>query len=347
METQILKASDKSIALAAELLKNGEVVAVPTETVYGLAGDCRKSDVVKKIFIAKGRPQDNPLIVHISNMNMLNGIVSSVPDDAKILAENFWPGPLTIIMPKGNVVCNETCAGLDSVGVRMPKNEVARKIIEISGVPFAAPSANLSGKPSPTNAQDVFVDMNGRIPLIIDDGKSNAGVESTVVSVLEDTPIILRPGVVTKEMMESVLHKEVKIANEVLEGVKDDSKVRSPGMKYKHYAPNADITIVKGDIKKFIEYVENHKNKDTFVLCFDGEEDLFSVNAITYGNQNKPESQAQNLFSCLRELDVLGAKTVFARCPETTGVSLAVYNRLIRMSQEAYFPLQPHLRLQE
>ena len=330
METQILKANEKSIELAAKLLCDGEVVAVPTETVYGLAGDCRKSEVVKKIFVAKGRPQDNPLIVHIANMNMLDGIVSNIPNDAKILAKNFWPGPLTIIMPKGNIVCNETCAGLDSVGVRMPKNDVARKIIEISGIPFAAPSANLSGKPSPTNAQDVFEDMNGRIPLIIDDGTSNAGVESTVVSVLEDTPIILRPGVVTKEMIEEVLHKEVKIAKEVLEGVKDESKVRSPGMKYKHYAPNADITIIKGNIDKFTSYVETHKNNNTVVLCFDGEENLFSVKAISYGKETEPKSQAKNLFSSLRKLDTIHAKTVFARCPKTTGVSLAVYNRLIR-----------------
>lgn len=330
METKILNSNDESIILAAELLKQGEIVAVPTETVYGLAGDCRNGETIKKIFEAKGRPQDNPLIVHISNFDMLDGIVSKIPKDAKILAEHFWPGPLTIIMPKGNVVCDETCAGLDSVGVRMPKNKVARKIIEVSGVPFAAPSANLSGKPSPTTAQDVYTDMNGRIPLIIDDGSSVAGVESTVVSVLEQTPIILRPGVITKEMMESVLDKEVKIAKEVIEGVKDDSKVRSPGMKYKHYAPNADITIIKGTLSQFASYVENHKTNQTVVLCFDGEENLFSVKAISYGKIDEPDSQAHNLFSALRELDSLKAKIVFARCPETTGVSLAVYNRLIR-----------------
>ena len=330
MKTKLLKANDESILLASKLLQDGEVVGVPTETVYGLAGDSRKPEAVKKIFEAKGRPQDNPLIVHISNLKMLDGIVKFVPDDAKILAEHFWPGPLTIIMPKGDAVCNETCAGLDSVGVRMPKNEIARKIIETSGVPFAAPSANISGKPSPTTAKDVFDDMNGRIPLIVDGGKSDAGVESTVVSVLENNPIILRPGVITKEMMENVLHKTVFIASEVTEGVKDDSKVRSPGMKYKHYAPNADITIIKANIDDFVKYVESHKTNSTFVLCFEGEEKLFSVNAISFGKIDNPETQAQNLFASLRKLDALNAKTVFARCPETTGVSLAVYNRLIR-----------------
>lgn len=325
-----MKASEESINLACELLKKGEIVGVPTETVYGLAGDARNSSAIKKIFEAKGRPQDNPLIVHIANMEMLNGIVSKVPDDAKKLAEKFWPGPLTIIMPKGDKICDETCAGLDSVGVRMPSNKIAHEIIARSNIPFSAPSANLSGKPSPTNANDVFVDMNGRIPLIIDGGDSQAGVESTVVSVLEDTPVILRPGVITKEMMEQVLNKPVLIAKEVTEGVKDDSKVRSPGMKYKHYAPNADVTIIKSDIEKFANFIEKNKTAGTFVMCFDGEENLFSVPTISYGKKDDPKTQAHNLFTVLRKVDEMGAKNVYARCPETTGVSLAVYNRLIR-----------------
>lgn len=330
METKLLKANDESIELACKLLSQGEIVGIPTETVYGLAGDSRNGDAIKKIFEAKGRPQDNPLIVHISNMDMLQGIVSKIPVDAEILAKHFWPGPLTIIMPRGNKICDETCAGLDSVGVRMPSNEIARKIIEKSKVPFSAPSANLSGKPSPTNANDVFADMNGKIPLIIDGGESQAGVESTVVSTLEDTPIILRPGVITKEMMEAVLNKSVLIAKEVTEGVTDDSKVRSPGMKYKHYAPNADVVILKGNLSKFVKYVNKCQYEKTFVMCFDGEEKQFNVPAISYGKKEDAKTQAHNLFTVLRKLDELGAKKVFARCPETTGVSLAVYNRLIR-----------------
>lgn len=330
METKLLKPSDESIALACKLLKDGEIVGVPTETVYGLAGDSRNSNAIKKIFEAKGRPQDNPLIVHISDMEMLNGIVSSVPEDGKKLAEAFWPGALTIIMPKGNLICDETSAGLDSVGVRMPSNEIARRIIRESKVPFSAPSANISGKPSPTTAEDVFVDMNGKIPLIIDGGTSDAGVESTVVSVLEDTPIILRPGIITKEMMEVVLDKEVKIAKEVTSGVSDEKAVRSPGMKYKHYAPNAEVVVLEGSFESFKNYVETHKRDNSFVMCFDGEENKFSIPAISYGSISNPLSQAHNLFNTLRELDRKNASLVFARAPETTGVGLAVYNRLIR-----------------
>lgn len=330
METKLLKANEESINLACKLLKAGEVVAVPTETVYGLAGDATNGNAIKKIFEAKGRPADNPLIVHIGNIDMIDGIVSEFNNDAKKLAEAFWPGPLTIIMPKGKKVCKETSAGLDSVGVRMPANEIAREIINRSGVPFSAPSANLSGKPSPTMASDVFADMKGRIPLIIDGGASDAGVESTVISVLEKTPIILRPGIITKEQIETVLKKEIKIAKEVTEGVKADSIVRSPGMKYKHYAPNAKVTIVKGTLESFIEFVKTNKKENTLVMCFDGEEKLMPVPALSYGKADDPTSQAHNLFAVLRELDKNHASEVYVRCPETTGVSLAVYNRLIR-----------------
>lgn len=330
METKLLKPTDEAIDLACELIKNGEVVAVPTETVYGLAGDSTNSSAIKKIFEAKGRPADNPLIVHIADMEMLNGIVKIIPEDAKILAENFWPGPLTIIMPRGSLVCDENCAGLDSVGVRMPSNPIAREIIKRSKTPFSAPSANLSGKPSPTTAEDVFEDMNGRIPLIIDGGECQAGLESTVISVLSETPTILRPGIITKEMISSVLNKEVIVAKAVTAGVKKDEQVLSPGMKYKHYAPNAQVVILNGSIDKFVAYVNEHKTKNTYVLCFENESQLFDVPAITFGLENDANSQAKKLFSALRKLDNTNAEIVFARCPETTGVALAVYNRLIR-----------------
>ncbi len=330
METKLLKPSPEAIALACELLKKGEVVAVPTETVYGLAGDSTNSQAIKKIFEAKGRPSDNPLIVHISDLEMLDGIVRKIPEDAKILAKHFWPGPLTIIMPKGTKVCDENTAGLDSVGVRMPANPIAHEIIKKSGVPFSAPSANLSGKPSPTTAEDVFEDMNGRIPLIIDGGECQAGLESTVISVLNDTPTILRPGVITKEMISEVLKKEIQIASAVTEGVKKDEKVLSPGMKYKHYAPKAEVIILKGSLEKFKEYVTQNKKPNTYILCFENEENLFDVPAISFGTKNDANSQAKHLFSALRKLDSTNAEIVFARCPETTGVALAVYNRLIR-----------------
>lgn len=330
METKLLKASKESIDLACELLKLGEVVAVPTETVYGLAGDSRNENSVHKIFEAKGRPSDNPLIVHISNLKMLDGIVSHFSEDAKKLADAFWPGPLTIVMPKGNVVSNATTAGLDSVGVRMPSHPVALEIIEKSGIPFSAPSANISGKPSPTTAQDVFEDMNGKIPLIVDGGECVAGVESTVVSVLNSTPIILRPGIITKEMMESVLNKEVQVAKAVTDGVEKNEQVLSPGMKYKHYSPNANVIILKGSFDSFKEYVESNKTDKTFALCFEGEEQKLSVPCVNFGSKDDELSQAHALFTALRELDKKQAKTVYARCPKSSGVSLAVYNRLIR-----------------
>ena len=330
MITKILKADDESIKMACDLLKAGEIVAVPTETVYGLAGDSCNAEAIKKIFKAKGRPADNPLIVHIGNLEMLDGIVSEINDDAKKLADVFWPGPLTIIMPRGHKISKETSAGLDSVGVRMPANETARQIINLSGVAFSAPSANISGKPSPTTAEDVFEDMNGKIPLIIDGGECDAGIESTVISVLESTPVILRPGIVTKEEIEHVLQKEVLVAKEITQGVTDETLVRSPGMKYKHYAPNAKVTIVKSSLEKFINFVNNNQTGNTFVMCFDGEEGLMPVKAFSYGRKDDAKSQAHNLFSVLRRLDKNQATNVFVRSPEISGVALAVYNRLIR-----------------
>lgn len=332
METLLLKPNKKSIELACKLLKDGEVVGVPTETVYGLAGDAKNATAIKKIFEAKGRPNDNPLIVHISKMSMLKDVVSIVPQDAKKLAKAFWPGPLTIIMPKGNKICNETCAGLDSVGVRMPSNKIARKIISKSGIFFSAPSANLSGKPSPTTAQDVYNDMSGRVPLILDGGECKAGVESTVVSVLEETPIILRPGYITKDDMEKVLHKEVKIASAVTQGISKDEKVLSPGMKYKHYSPNAEIIIVKGSFEQYKKYVQDNYQDGVYALCFDEDVRELHLPSLSYGKQKDASSQAHNLFNKLRELDRLGAKKVFARCPDIDGIGLAVYNRLIRAS---------------
>ena len=306
------------------------MVGVPTETVYGLAGNAFDGSVIRKIFEAKGRPSDNPLIVHISNMRMLESVVSVVSEDTRTLASAFWPGPLTLVLPKSDKVCKETTAGLESVGVRMPDNDIARNIIEESGVPFAAPSANVSGKPSPTNAIDVFEDMNGRIPLIIDGGECVAGVESTVLSLLGEKPIILRPGVVTKEDIEEVLHKEVLVAKEVVSGVTDNQKVLSPGMKYKHYSPKAEVYLVKSDFQKFVDYVNSRGRDNVFAMCFDGEEESLHVKSISYGSIDDPYAQAHNLFAVLRQFDSLGAEVVYVRCPKEVGVHLAVYNRLIR-----------------
>lgn len=329
MQTEIIDIrTDRGKALkrSSELILNGEVVGIPTETVYGLAANALDSEAVKKIYIAKGRPSDNPLIVHISALNELYPLVKEVPEKVKIMAERFWPGPLTMIMKKSELIPSVTSGGLDTVAVRMPKSEFARAIIKSSGVPLAAPSANLSGSPSPTNAKYVFDDMNGRIPLIIDGGGCEIGVESTVVTFATEIPRLLRPGGVTLEQMRALIG-EVEEDEAVLNKLKDGEKAASPGMKYKHYAPKADITIVKGGFDKFKDFVSSKES--CFVLCFEGEEEYFE-NAVTYGRKDDGLSEANRLFDALRELDEKNAKTVYARCPDIYGVGLAVYNRLIR-----------------
>ena len=330
METLLEQANEQSIALAAELLNKGEIVAIPTETVYGIAANALNGEAVKKIFVAKGRPQDNPLIVHIDGMEMLNGLVSEVPESAKKLAKAFWPGPLTIIMPRGERVADEVCAGLDTVAIRMPSDPVAHAVIAASGLPLAAPSANLSGSPSPTTAKYVWNDMNGRLPLMLDGGDCMVGVESTVITVAGDTPVLLRPGYITKEQLEEVLGEPVVLSGAILDKLKEGETARSPGMKYKHYAPKAEVTIVKGDFDAFAKYVQEHKTPDTFGLCFTGESEKLSTPCVEYGARESGAEQAHCLFTALRQLDEQGAKQVFARCPADTGVSLAVYNRLLR-----------------
>ncbi len=330
MQTQVLPVNEQSIALAARLLQQGELVALPTETVYGIAADARNGKAVRKIFAAKGRPQDNPLIVHICGMQMLEGIVAEVPPRARKLAAAFWPGPLTMVMPRGEEVSDVTCAGLDTVGVRMPSHPVVQAVIRASGVAFAAPSANLSGKPSPTNAQDTLADMDGRLPLILDGGESAVGVESTVVSVTGEHPVLLRPGYITKEQMETVLGEEVLVSPAILEKLKEGEVARSPGMKYKHYAPKAQVTILQGDFAAYRQYVAQHAGPGVWALCFDGEGAQLPVPYIEYGRDHDGAAQAHHLFTALRELDRNGAQVVYARCPEQDGVSMAVYNRLIR-----------------
>ncbi len=332
METQVRNAyrpdgavDEAAVDAAAALLRAGEVVAIPTETVYGLAANALNEAAVAKIFAAKGRPQDNPLIVHIAAMADLPPLVTAVPEAAKRLARAFWPGPLTMILPRSARVPAAVSAGLSTVAVRMPVHPVAAAVIRKAGVPLAAPSANLSGSPSPTNAAYVFADMHGRISLILDGGSAAVGVESTVVSLVGAVPRVLRPGGVTVEQLRAVLG-EVEVDDAVLHKLKDGAVAASPGMKYKHYAPRADITILKGTFEQFCAYVDG---KDATVLCFQGEEAHFP-RAVTYGKAHDGASQAARLFDALRELDEQGAKTVYARCPDLSGMGLAVYNRLIR-----------------
>ncbi len=334
MKTEVLPAfagehelNTKAIEKAGELLRAGEVVAIPTETVYGLAANAYDGSAVSKIFKAKGRPQDNPLIVHIAKVETLSDLVAEVPKAAKKLAAAFWPGPLTMILPKSEKIPDAVSAGLPTVAVRMPSHPVAHAVIEAAGVPLAAPSANLSGSPSPTNAKYVLDDMHDRIPLILDGGSSAVGVESTVITLATARPRVLRPGGITVEQLRALLG-EVDVDDAVLHKLAEGVRAASPGMKYKHYAPRADITIVKGSFAEFRRFVET-KEKDAFVLCFAGEEKYFP-HAVTYGREDDGLSQANRLFDALRELDEQGANTVYARCPALSGVGLAVYNRLIR-----------------
>ena len=330
IETICCAADEAGIARAAALLQQGEIVALPTETVYGIAADARNGAAVAKIFEAKGRPQDNPLIVHIAGVEMLPGLVSEFPERARLLAAAFWPGPLTIIMPRGPEVAAECCAGLDTVGIRMPSHPVVQRLIAASGIAFAAPSANLSGKPSPTNAQDVWNDMQGRLPLILDGGECQVGVESTVVSVVGEKPTLFRPGHITLEDLERALGEEVEVSGAILERLAEGEVARSPGMKYKHYAPKADITLLNGSFDRFKAYLEAHAAEHPACLCFTGEGEKLGVPYIEYGREGDGEDQAKHLFRCLRALYEQGDRVVYARCPQKDGLSMAVYNRLIR-----------------
>ena len=330
METVVINITteyDKALETAKRLINDGEVVAIPTETVYGLAANAFDENAVKKIFIAKGRPSDNPLIVHIAKFEDLAPLVKEIPEKVRIMAEHFWPNALTMIMKKSDRISNVVSGNLPTVAVRLPKSQYARAVIEACGCPLAAPSANLSGSPSPTNAKYVFDDMNGRIPLIIDGGSSEIGVESTVISFAEDPPRLLRPGGVTLEEMTELIG-EIVVDDAVLNQLQEGAVAASPGMKYKHYAPTADITLIKSDFETFKDLCDNETG--ITALCFDGEENSLSCPSVTYGKESDGFSQSARLFDALRELDEIGAGKVYARCPDTKGMGMAVYNRLIR-----------------
>jgi L-threonylcarbamoyladenylate synthase len=325
MITKILSTSKEDIALAGEIIRGGGLVAFPTETVYGLGADALNLEAVKGIFAAKGRPADNPLIVHIAEKEDIVPLVKEVTPKAQALIDAFFPAPLTVILPKSDRISEVVSGGLDTVAVRMPENETARLLIKAAGRPVAAPSANTSGLPSPTKAKYVIDDMSGKIDAIIDGGDCKFGVESTVITLAKDIPEILRPGAVTREMLEAVIG-EVAVAPSVLEGMSENEVAASPGMKYKHYSPKAKIVIVnaeKADYERFV-----NSKKGAFALCFDGDE--VNIPHLNYGAEENPLAQAHELFDALRQLDESGAKKVYARAPRPDGVGMAVYNRLIR-----------------
>ena len=327
METKVLKPTKDNIATACQLISAGQVVAIPTETVYGLFADATSAKACEGIFTAKDRPQDNPLIVHVCDYEMLSKVALTVSEDAMKLAEAFWPGPLTMILKKTALIPDDVSAGLDTAGIRMPSNPVILEIISKTGLPLAGPSANRSGRPSPTNAQYVFEDMEGRIPLILDGGDCDIGVESTVVSMTEDTPIIFRPGFVTQKQMEEVLGKEVLLSKGISEELGADEKVLSPGLKHKHYAPKAQVVIVSGPFEAYKALVEEEK---AVALCFDEYKDKINCPCVCYGSEKNSAQQAVELFTALRQLDEIGAQKVYAQLPSLEGVGLAVYNRLLR-----------------
>ncbi|MBD5159560.1 MAG: threonylcarbamoyl-AMP synthase [Ruminococcus sp.] len=326
METLLL--DENQLDIAVKLITSGEVVGIPTETVYGLGADASNENAVRKIFQAKGRPADNPLIVHLADFSEAEKYTRYIPEIARKLAEKFMPGALTIVLPKNEKIPLVTSGGLDTVGIRVPAHPVMHRLIELTGRPVSAPSANKSGYPSPTTAQHVMRDMDGIIPAVIDGGECQYGVESTVISVEnEDTVRILRPGCITPEMLGTV-SGNVIVDKAVLEGLETGEKASSPGMKYKHYSPSADIVMIESDLEKFTEYVGENYGEGIYCLIFDGDRENFPYRYMTYGKDS--QEQAQQIFRRLRELDDCHAVRVYVRSPEKSGVGLAVYNRLIR-----------------
>ena len=324
MHTELCQADEASIRRAAALLRAGELVAFPTETVYGLGADALNGAAAARIFAAKGRPADNPLIAHIAGESGLAGLIAGEPCAcARKLMRAFWPGPMTLIFPKSPRVPREVTAGLDTVAVRMPSHPVARALIRAAQTPIAAPSANRSGRPSPTTAAHVLEDMEGRIPLILDGGPCEVGLESTVVDVTGARPRILRPGGVTLEMLEGVVG-DVDVDEGVLHQLQAGSQARSPGMKYKHYAPKGEVTIVTGpraaqEIARLYD-------------AADGRAAILAFSQADYGARRvyRLKNAPGELFAALRQLDEDGMETIYAEDVPTAGVGLAVMNRLMR-----------------
>lgn len=318
---------------AAEIILSGGLVAFPTETVYGLGADALNEQAVKKIYLAKGRPSDNPLIVHISSMAELDRLVSEIPPKAKLLAKEFWPGPLTLIFKKKPIVPAKTSGGLDTVAIRFPQDKTAQLFIERCGTPVAAPSANSSGKPSPTRASHVEFDLNGKIDMIIDGGASEFGLESTIVDVTEEIPCLLRPGTITPRMLEEVVG-EIIIDKAVLKALKPDEAPKAPGMKYTHYSPNASVTIVSGKAmtEKINELCEAALSEGLScgVLAASQSADCYNPQAsvLVIGDRLHPETIASNLFKMLRKCDYLGINRVFVEDFGEDEVCLAIMNRL-------------------
>ena len=327
---------DEELAEAAAVLRSGGLVAFPTETVYGLGGNALDEDAARKIYAAKGRPSDNPLIAHISCAAELAPLVREIPEAGRKLMEAFWPGPLTMIFPKSSKVPYGTTGGLDTVAVRMPDDPVASRLIALAGVPVAAPSANTSGRPSPTTADHVWQDMNGRIDMIIDGGPVGIGVESTIVDVSSPVPSVLRPGAITMEMLREVLG-EVAVDPAILGPMKEDVKPKAPGMKYRHYAPKAELTLVEttGPVERMVEKVKELTHEKLVqgcqvgIICTDESRSCYAEGTVrSIGARESQESVAHNLYAVLREFDDLKVEYIFSESFSEDHLGQAIMNRL-------------------
>lgn len=336
MQTEIIRIDRKQMNIdvlkkAGSILRAGGLVAFPTETVYGLGANGLDEEAAKKIYAAKGRPSDNPLIIHIADIECLDKIVKEVPKAAKKLAEAYWPGPLTMIFRKSDCVPDGTTGGLDTVAVRMPSDEIAREMIRQGGGYIAAPSANTSGRPSPTTAQHVYEDMNGKIPLILDGGAVEIGLESSIVDLTMDMPTILRPGYVSFEMIRGVLG-DVEVDRGI---ISDDSSVKpkAPGMKYRHYAPKANLWIVEGPMEGVVSYINTRAggSKQVGIICAEESRRKYPCgNVKCIGSRQDELSIASHLFAVLREFDEDGVEEIYSESFDTPGLGQAIMNRLLK-----------------
>lgn len=341
MQTEIVRIDREHIDTeamkrAGELLKEGSLVAFPTETVYGLGANALDEEASGKIYAAKGRPSDNPLIVHIADMEHLDRIVKSVPEAAKKLAEAYWPGPLTMIFEKSSCVPYGTTGGLDTVAVRMPSDPVANRLIKLAGVPIAAPSANTSGRPSPTKAEHVIEDMDGKIEMIIDGGEVGIGVESTIVDVSGAVPTLLRPGAITMEMLRETLG-QVDVDPAILGPVGADVKPKAPGMKYRHYAPKADMVLVEGEMEQVVEYINREakkaeaSGKKVGIICTEESRSMYPEGILeVIGSREHEETVAHNLFAVLRDFDERQVDCIFSESFSKDRLGQAIMNRLCK-----------------
>lgn len=339
MKTEILDIDINSIdfnkiKFAAEVIINGGLVAFPTETVYGLGANGLNQSAVKKIFAAKGRPSDNPLILHIADKNSLVGLVDNVPANALALMEHFWPGPLTLVLNKTSKVPDIITAGLSTVAVRVPSHPVALELIRAAGLPIAAPSANISGKPSPTTSSHVIDDLYGKVDVIINAEGSRIGVESTVLDITHTPPVVLRPGGISMEQLANILGK-VEIDPGLVLGDTVGLIPRSPGMKYKHYSPKAEVIVIEGDIdnvvKKIIGLVEEYKDRGILIgiLATEQTKCMYKdVSTISLGDRMEPDEIAANLFKGFRNFDDMGIEVIFAEAVDNKGIGMAIMNRM-------------------